>query len=1196
MRDRLRCVLAIGHALCSTLLGAETLVLEGAETAGISMFRRFWDTPLVLSADAPQTILDRVITNRGGQAIWSPDTPSPMAFDALNRMLLLRFPKAAETLYAELRKGRVVVNAEILLPYRDEELWPVGSPNQIRPDGYGYRMNWGVDKLYRERRPRWHAVAWALRRPWQAHPQSGPTFNAAINGKVFWTRYGASDPVHDRYAQRLGPVEVSHANREGRLDVTGLLNDPAFGPSAAFRLRQFADCGVMLMKWEVYDHLFYQGVYEFATSTGGRAILIGSPTLIVTLAPGPAIDEPLPPPVDVAALAAAPTVVGSPTAVMPTAEQLAGFIERHRRKPEWMPDWQWERVRELAALDSREGPDEPFFYAFVPPHVLSELRDRVPDPTGRKKKGVPGPIRSELVYAAWVDSLIGRQPRGWSGFESAREMAQWHLYGDTLPEPARDAIRRYWEAWLMPDRPTAATARQRVDFTDTSGHLIHPMADDPRVGRDPQGNPPAPRGRGSDPALPSGELDTYYARTGDWQGNKSFFRSGFTRMRSTQNFNTTATAGALLAGGLPGSDLAMADGRYGLERFLLREWAWADGSSQEHIDHYYFAATVSGNKAIADYGPTSFDRLAGRSLLAKNIEELVSAYHPGLRRFVAGSARTSLEYVLATQDGLQYILHTLSRQGALRERGNAPLPGNMTPFGREVPPRVVYLQTQAGPWAPEWVAEMVDGKPLPYWAVHRGWGGVWRKCWLGRHYGLASTDRGTGRFHMLGHWRRTDSPVSRFDEVGTLDVRYGCNETRFANMAPGWIFPYGTHAILQHHNKMIVITSPRARENGGFLGGGNVEALSSLQTSVGLFNYQNPPTWEVYVDGRPVQAPWEGPANGRVTVKDGVSYLAFIPLAGTDLGRTVGLGIVAGKPQAMEGGKTSLGPALVINAYNFKSATPVGPDHSLWKRAPYAWGGFYVEMGDATEHGSFEQFQRHVQSIAIEAKTDDDEHVVTVTVRSGADELVAASRVWEAAPAEEGKPPRKTGEPNLARRLANGTPDLPPAGILRDTPYGQEGFGAVAKNGARLEGDTNRHLFLLTEPKQGVVCGWNPLPDLTSLTLTLPGGRVIASDGLVGLTCVTSYGDGARVEIATAFKPGQASREGTARRFLLRGFPTVPTLVVNGQPAIPVTVTEGHDRAWAVPLPSETLNRTSAEPAAASEEDEPTRPEEARNE
>jgi len=229
-------------------------------------------------------------------------------------------------------------------------------------------------------------------------------------------------------------------------------------------------------------------------------------------------------------------------------------------------------------------------------------------------------------------------------------MSQWYLYHDALPAPAQDDIKRYWLAWLMPDRETVTDQKARDSFATLDGRLVHPMVDDVRVG--------GPNAKNPDPA--NGQFDSYYAATGDWRGNKSFFRSGFTWDMSTQNFNTTAAAGALLAGAMVNSDLAMADGRHGVDTFPLRMWTWSAGSGQEHIDHYYFSITLAGNKCLADFSQTPYDRLVGQSLLAKDIEELTSTYHPGLRSFIAGSSRTGMDHVVGTQNGINFVMDTLS--------------------------------------------------------------------------------------------------------------------------------------------------------------------------------------------------------------------------------------------------------------------------------------------------------------------------------------------------------------------------------------------------------------------------------------------------------------------------------------------------------------------------------------------------------
>src|SRR5262249_9454416 len=240
---------------------------------------------------------------------------------------------------------------------------------------------------------------------------------------------------------------------------------------------------------------------------------------------------------------------GSSTATLPSAEEVAEFARKFAAKPAWMPEWQWQRVDELRDLSRIRRTDEPFFYNFVPEFVIDRLRTL----------GKPPRQPSNFdAFAAWIDSIIGRQPRGWSGFEPASEMAQWFVYGSALHQPAREAFKRYWTAWLMPKRKSAPAARQ-LDRNLLDGSLVHTQAD--QLSRVPD----------------EGIQDTYYARTGDWQGNKSFYRAGFNLTRSTQALNHTAAVGALLGGTIIGAKNAIADGLFGWENYPLRLWSWSRG-------------------------------------------------------------------------------------------------------------------------------------------------------------------------------------------------------------------------------------------------------------------------------------------------------------------------------------------------------------------------------------------------------------------------------------------------------------------------------------------------------------------------------------------------------------------------------------------------------------------------------------------
>jgi hypothetical protein len=1095
------------------------LTFDQPQTAGISGFRAHWDISIPLAEDGAAQIFDPIVKGRSPTAIWSPDQrngrPGAIAFDALNRSLLVRFPGSAQTISDWMQRGYAISKIELVLPFRDTELWPPGDTNLAPSDGYLYRTNWGVDELYRRLSPQWHAVAWALRKPWQNDERSGPTFNAYINGLGFWTKYGASDEQYDRFPTRFGPVEVSEKVPEGRFDLTPLMSSAIFGDSLEARLQHLDCCGFLINKLETYDARYYTGIstgaYEWATATGGRAILVNTPKLVVRLSrlESPNIGSTPSggmPTLDVATIAKelANGSGGRPTATLPAEQELAHLGQTLGTKPTWMPAWQWQRVTELKQLAGRHRADEPFFYDFVPDFVINRLG---------KGPAPQHPPRSSDVYGAWVDSIIGRQPRGWSGFEPAPEMAQWFVYGGALPEPARDAFQRYWTAWLMPDRRSASPAQQ-LDRSLLDGTLVHPQAD--------QLSDKARTERGIE--------DFYYAKTGDWQGNKSFYRAGYNLTMSTENFNHTAAAGALLGGTIIGSSNAIADGRHGWEIYPLRLWSWNRGFSQENIDHYYFAITLSDQKVVADFGPTLFDRLMSQSMLAKSLDELIAAYHPALRRFIAGSSRTSLEYLLAKQDGLQYLLHSLSRAGTLHDVGNSEvknlLPGMDSVIGEEVPPSRVALQATSGAWAPEWTANLVDEKPLPYYSRASGDGIA--TSYLGHHYGLATATQ-TRRIQFLAQWRREMRPVEKMSELVTVVAGYGINDTRFANDSWGWIAPIGVQTFLQHNNKVLMLARPR---DGSFLREkAQKEGLKSLQASIALFNYQQPtPTWEIYVDGNRVsRLPYIARAGAKIAIRDGVTFFGVVPLPGTELGG--GNTVVLREGTAQEWNGITFKPALVIDSYNLRRDDPANtPD---WNRIGKAFGGFGLELADINDYSSFAAFQEHLAAVDGQTRLEETSSV-SVYYKSGDD-------ILETGFATIGD------EPILIQPTVNRQPAFLPAGVLRDTTASIQGDAStIEKWGAVLRGDQGRMKFLQVEPRSGTFVGWNPLPDLAKFTFLIPGGMKIRSDGRIGLARVLVNPQENRVMVTHAWREGQVNDQDTATALVLSGFKKTPNVALNG--------------------------------------------------
>ncbi|HOF88708.1 MAG TPA: hypothetical protein PLZ36_11490, partial [Armatimonadota bacterium] len=876
---------------------------------------------------------------------------------------------------------------------------------------------------------------------------------------------------------QLGPAEVSSYHPDGRMDVTAVLADAAYGATLAERLRVLADCGFVVSKWEVYDARYFQGAYEWAISTGPRAILIRQPQLVVTLKAGKAETVALPAAADVPALAArhTDTPLGAPTATVPTPAEVAAMNARFLAKPAWMPDWQYAHVRQLMSLE-HGGAVLPFYYRIVPQHVINRAVQEATQAASKaagKRVEISADEKDYAVYLAWLDWVHGRPPRYFEGHLTAADNAtQWYNYRDAMPGPVRDSIIRCWMAWLMPDRETAMTDKQRKDFGDTTGKLIHPMADDPRVGVDAAGKQAV-----------WNQGDTYYKLTGDWRGNKSYYRSGFTRMMSTANFNSSAASGALLNGQIIGSERAMADGRAGLMRFPFWMWTHSAGVGQEYIDHYYWAIATAGNKLFADYAERPEDQMAGWSIITKTVNDLAGGYHPNLKKLIGPASRTCYPHVLGRQDGLYHLLHVLSPRGALCDADTGVLPG-ITPekdergrvprpvsaWGHDYPPATVALQSLSGPWADPWFAELLDEKPLPWYALAEKKvvaAGDWVSTYFGVNYGLSSIRLTNQRIHVLAHWRRKAELPSTMRDIGTLDMRIGINQTQIAEDGAGVISEQGRYRTYQHRNTLIML----ARPNPGFMNG--QKEIKSVQCTAALFNFELPaPTWEVFVDGAKVEALPAVAKHGQViTVKDGVSYLAIRPLPTDDLGRDVEITLEPGVPQASASYRdTVIHPALLVNAYLYRKEAVIGAD--ALKRLGGARTGFIVEMGDVNEYGSFEKFQAHIRGARLRAGQDG-----AVTYQNGEDTLVAT---WDAFTVNGVDPYAYAKEQKL----------------WQDTSLSQMGQGRLEKGGAVVEREPSwANMFLQTFPKQKIYVAMNLLPNYLKYAFREPGGVTIVADG-----------------------------------------------------------------------------------------------------
>jgi len=1084
-------------ALCGQSAADTSLTLDQPECAGISGFRRMWDTPVVCSADGFTKVVDKGPFGKAPSAFWAPEQRKngengALVFDAIHRSLLVRFPNAAERIAEQVGKGQSISKVELVLPFKGCEFWPEGY---VDPSGMSFMGDRWVKNP-----PNWHALVWGLRKPWKADPEIGPTFNAFINGLGYWKKFGAQDEDEDRFAMRFGPAEVSQRNPEGRVDVTAFLTSEDFGKTPAERLRVLTTYGFLLRKWETYDTRYKDGWngYEYGPATGGRGLLIDTPRLELTFTPRPSPNigrgdggEGLNFAARVHQLRQKPQ--GKPTAVMPTAEELKTLADKFAsRKLTWMPEWQWQRVQELANADSKHS-------AFQFPADLGG-------------------------YGRWLDEILARPYRNFIGHLTPFTAIEALKYGDAWPAPVLNHMKKYWEEWLMTDRR----------YTD----LVHPQG------------------------IYGDDNQKYLARTGDWRGNTSFYRAGYTRELSTMNFNHLAVTGALLGGSLIGSEYAMEDGRYGLENLPLRLWCWYDGSTQESIDHYYLALTLLAQKEFANWGPTVLDRMMGRSMLTKTVDELCSTYHPGLRRFISTSGRTGLAYLFAIQDGTKHIVHTLSRSGAITDLGKEKTVGDMPVLGHDGPPAQIAEQALLSPFADEWFAYTVDEKPLPFEMTcsYKMWGGfaatpLQRRTYMGANYGLASQDVSVRNecVPIMAQWRREAKQAQTAEEIGTLTVRYGVNQTNLLDSlyhgtkqanGNGSVHTYGSGTYaMQYKNKLLVLTSPnRGLKTGNEYPGTMPTEAKSLQTTIGLMNFQPQPTWEIYVDDQRVTAyPARVKAGQRISIKDGVSYIGILPLPSTDLGRSEEVVITndtGPEVQMQGGGKTR--PALLIEQYNYKSDAPLPKEKWDSDEIDLAYGGFAIEVGDVKEFGSFAQFQKHLKSTSLKAQWDAEKKLLNVSLKIGADTLECGYR-----------PQYANGGTDqcFPYRRVNGEYPYLPMGMERDSTLAQAGrLGRLEKNSAVVLHEPGRMAYLQTEPTTGTFAEHNPLPDPAFWSMSVPGGIEVTADGRLGMARVVARPKENKLWIDYALKEDQKNRADMATALLVTGMKNNPVIELNGQP------------------------------------------------
>ena len=1077
----------LGAGVCGRSAAAEAVVLRFSDPMAAVVNARRWDETQQQWQDAKEA-------------------EAPLFFDAVHRFLFLRYPECAEAIRSRMDAGYGIESATLVLQY-DKHEW-------LRVAGYRHRGY----ALKDQAGPEWHAEAWSLRRPWIADAELGPTWNAAVNGLVYWRQGGARSPELDRFGTPLGRAGLWPEHPSGEIDVTDTLTDARYGATAGERLRRLSDCGFLIRKAELSEP--FRG--EKATVIGCNRLWVKAPELVVTLkrvAQTTAL-PPLPPPADIPAQAVKLRVEGphgQPSTRVPA--NLAVLAAVHRAKPAAMPDWMWQRVRELRELHTPS--DERYAEA----RLFDQLE------SGRREE-----------YDKALELILSSPPGWFMGHSHLDFMIPLLEYDDLLPDVVRYHLRKFFESrWTPPYDEVALQTR---------------------VG--------------------------YHGGMGTFNHQNQFRHE------------------ALLAGELLGmGDLAI-HGRRNLS-LLNRQMIFADGTVQERGDSFYLGISLGTLGCTRKYSVDPLTRLKAGIGAEKVIFECSATYHPGLRRRVTRVARRyRIEDLVLAQDVPRGILHTLSRKGVLietdklymypdpalaarlaageklsRTETSLALGTRTVNFHACQPDRVALL----APWGAQWEANVVDRKPLPFLTISTDYvrallrDPVYNVTYLAPHYGLASVNLDNGlEWPVVASWRRAERDVERLEDLGLLWIWTYTNEKLancYSQQEPRSVRRAPLHGMLQHEGKLIHLTRPvdRALAQPDLKDG-----IGSVSSRVLVYQYDRESPPRLFVNGERVTSfPASAAAGDLIALDEGAAYVGLIPVPSSVMGPDTPVTISYEFPRlelSVALMKRPQGEWLLLDADE--------ADEVLSGIA----GGWVVELGDESEYGSFDAFEKHMRAAELTTRWEGAERVYHVGYTSGRDHLELGYGTGLSRP--NPYPPISPSQV-LAYEHVNGRSPWPDRGVDLDCPLGQMGKGPeLRKGGAVLRTVAGQPAMLRIEPISDTYEGVNPFIDPTPFDLSTPEGVIIRSDGPIGCARVTvrpkqntvwvdyylppPEGD-AGVELLQAdarkglhgghpdyeaplsafFRPDvdvRLARRESARALLVTGLSTTPTVYVNDQ-AVP---------------------------------------------
>ncbi|NLL83050.1 MAG: hypothetical protein GX230_02255 [Lentisphaerae bacterium] len=211
--------------------------------------------------------------------------------------------------------------------------------------------------------------------------------------------------------------------------------------------------------------------------------------------------------------------------------------------------------------------------------------------------------------------------------------------------------------------------------------------------------------------------------------------------------------------------------------------------------------------------------------------------------------------------------------------------------------------------------------------------------------------------------------------------------------------------------------------------------------------------------------------------------------------------------------------------------------------------GFVVEMGDAAQYGSFAKFREHFAAAKLDLAWESEKRQVEVSYCSGDDTL------------EMSYDPQRYPVP---RRAINGEWPYLAKGVMRASPWAIQGSaGELELQGAILRNKPGLHAYLQAVPEADTFIGYQPMPQLSPWSLTLPDGSEIVADGDVGLLRVVARPVANRVWVEQIYTATQQAAEAPpcATGLLLKGFKAVPQVYLN---RVEVKAEAAGDATWRI--------------------------------